>query len=128
MNYEISEDRLTLTITASDEERRAMQEEPPRDEVEALESLVANSELQWISPADTGDLTNAPILGILGEEGIKDITVFLPNFGLIETGRDERGNVHAQPILERWGFEPYQIRLMTEDLIEKGSVTLRAQW
>ena len=49
-------------------------------EVEILEQMLANSELDWVSPIDTGDLTDAPMLGI----------------------RDEYGD-----LIERWGYPHY---------------------
>ncbi len=65
-----------------------------RAECEALESLIANSELDWIQPEECGDLTDAPILGF----------------------RDKDGKTTDA----RWGYMDYQIRSFIEDLIETG--------
>ena len=65
-----------------------------RAEGEALEHLLANSELDWISPEETGDLTSAPMLGL----------------------RDKDGNATDA----RWAFMDYQIRSFVTDLIETG--------
>lgn len=124
MNYTISKDRKTLTVTVTPDEReilKRMDEEIHQDATmcDFLEPLTCNSELEWINPADTGDLTDAPMLGILGEDGLRDYTVFLPNHGLVETGCDGH-NITAQPILERWTYSPYQVRSVLEDLRDKG--------
>ena len=64
-----------------------------RAEYDALESLLANSELDWIRPEEIGALTSAPILGI----------------------RDEQGEPTAA-----WGFMDYAVRSFLTDLIEHG--------
>ena len=102
MHHTISESRDSLTIYADPEERDELRElksdEPETwgcdiDEIEFLEPLTSNSELDWIDPADTGDLTDAPMLGITDEEGT---------------------------VLERWAFMPYETRTFLDDLIENG--------
>lgn len=114
-----------LKITCSDEDRANLREllderRPGRDiEAEALENLLANSELMWVDPADTGDLTSAPMLGILGEDGVKDITLFVENFGLFYLGSDGF-NTHVAPIIARWAWMHYAVRSFVEELIEKG--------
>ena len=62
-------------------------------EYDALESLLANSELDWIRPEEVGALTSAPILGF----------------------RDEDGEPTAA-----WGFMDYQVRSFLTDLVENG--------
>ena len=64
-----------------------------QSEYDSLEWLVCNSELEWIDPSETGDLTDAPMLGL----------------------RDENGNVTA-----RWAFMDYQVRSFVTDLIKTG--------
>ena len=69
MNYTISEDRTRLTLTVDPAERFelwGMDEEIHQDDTmyEFFEHLVCNSELEWITPEWTGDLTDAPMLGI----------------------------------------------------------------
>ncbi len=128
LTYTISSDRKTLTVLADGAARLALKEMKEEDfdsfysdkaMYEAFEQMICNSELSWIDPSDSGDLTDAPILGILGEEGIKDITVFLENHGLVETGSDGR-NTFVRPILERWGFMQYQITSPLDDLLTHG--------
>jgi hypothetical protein len=89
-----------LIIKASPLEREALKELASETgefgsvgEADALEELIANSELDWISPDEMGDLTSAPMLGL----------------------RDEEGRVTA-----RWAFMDYQIRSFVSDLIETG--------
>lgn len=132
MDYMINKDRSRLTIYASKSERKVLHSYPEggRDSIHAdstlrdcLESLTCNSELTWVYPHETGDLTDAPMLGILGEEGVKEYTVFLPNHGLRETGRDGH-NVMAVPILERWAFMSYAVRSLLQDLRDTGQAVL----
>ena len=91
-----------LIIKADERERRELkelvEEKGPTisTEGDALESLTCNSELEWISPEETSDLTSAPMLGI----------------------RDESGKV-----LSRWAFMDYQIKSFLTDLIETGKAT-----
>lgn len=62
-------------------------------EYDALEHLIANSELSWIQPEEIGALTSAPILGF----------------------RDGKDNV-----TNAWAFMDYQVRSFVQDLIDKG--------
>ena len=62
-------------------------------EAEALEHLIANSELDWIAPEEISALTNAPILGL----------------------RDNEGNP-----TNAWAFMDYQIRSFLNDLVKTG--------
>jgi len=84
---------------------------------ELIEPLVCNSELQWINPEDTGDLTDAPMLGILGEESTENTGPF----GAIQCGFWD-GKPRFQPILNRWAFMESALRSPLEDLLEKGEV------
>lgn len=66
MTYTISPDRRTLTIHASESERKALRQMPDGDEqgcgsigtdlarLEFFGPLIANSELEWIYAVDTG--------------------------------------------------------------------------
>ena len=62
-------------------------------ESDALESLLGNSPLEWISPEETGDLTSAPMLGLRNDEG---------------------------EVTARWAFMDYQVRSFLTDLVEDG--------
>lgn len=61
---------------------------------EVFETLISNSELEWIDASETGDLTDAPILGIRGDSGI----------------------------LARWAYMDYQIKSPLDDLANNGEV------
>lgn len=113
MNHKISEDRRTLTISVDEKERQELRDWPEDQAgmsnenlqsdmamTDFLEPLTCNSDLEWINPADTGDLTDAPMLGIYERS---------------ERARNDR-------ILERWGFMDYQVRSVLEDLRDKGEV------
>ncbi len=95
-----------LIIRANEQERANLKDisntdRPGREiEYEALEDLCANSELEWIDPSETGDLTDAPMLGI------RDGDVDQPTC--------------ESPVIARWAFMDYQLRSFVDDLIEKG--------
>lgn len=110
MNYKIrhqfSDDRRKLILsidqhTADELTLAAFEPEFSSDKFmfEVFEHLVSNSELQWIDPSETGDLTEAPMLGI----------------------RDEDGKV-----LERWAYMDYQIKDMVTELMNNLTVTFSA--
>lgn len=113
-----------LIITCTPEEQAELKELPDRStvsETNALDGLTSNSELQWINPCDTGDLTDAPMLGVLGLETYKDN---LPpeRYGEVEAGHD-KGGTYYQPILERWAFMSYAIKSFIDILAREGRVT-----
>ena len=69
-----------LVITADDEERETLLDQRKADSIafewdttmyDLLGDLIANSELQWIDAgqAGYGDLTDAPMLGVLENDG-----------------------------------------------------------
>jgi hypothetical protein len=93
-----------------------------------LEPLTANSELEWVDAEHTGDLTSAPILGILGP----DQTSRRGPFGAIHVGRweNDAGMLRDwyQPIQMRWGYEPYALRSPVDDLADDGEVIFRSKW
>jgi len=64
--------------------------------VELLDFFTCNSDYGWVSPVETGDLTDAPILG----------------------RRDEDGKV-----TDRWAFMNYQIENFLDTLADEESVT-----
>ncbi len=97
MKYSISNDKRRLTIIADEQDKLNIlewSEDGQNPETDVLQELVANSDLDWIRPEECGDLTDAPILGY----------------------RDQDGRATG----ERWAFMDYQVRLFTDDLLEKG--------
>lgn len=60
-----------------------------------FESYLCNTEYNWVSADMTGDLTDAPMLGRLDEDG---------------------------EVSHRWAFMDYQIKSLLEELLEHGKV------
>ena len=124
MKFKISKNRQTLTLIADRADRAELQKlesiQTDRALHDWLEPLLANSELVWVDPAETGDLTDAPLLGILGNEMtvLKCNQTVARHYGWVVTGRC-RGKKLIQPILERWGFMDYQLRSPLEDLRDR---------
>lgn len=120
-----------LIITADESEReqlRALRTEngghfTSNDESDQLENLLGNSELQWLDPAATGDLTSAPMLGITyagkDGDGLRERSLPPHRFGEINVGADEEGGFFAA-ISHRWAFMKYQIHSFLDDLADKG--------
>lgn len=93
-----------------------------QDEEDFLEPLIANSELEWLPEgASRGDLTSAPMLGILGDETVKDSgwDEDEPCFGFVPSGQ-ENGAEFVRPIVSRWAYMSYQIRSFLSDLCDDG--------
>lgn len=136
LTFTISPDRRILTIFADAAAHAELQElasEHPAfhsDEnlYDAFENLICNSELRWIAPEICGDLTDAPILGIMGEPEPRDIS--REGDGAIFCGRwpDKQGvaRVWVEPVLERFAFTDYQLRSPLFDLLEKGQAVFTA--
>lgn len=105
MKHSFNEDRSRLIIEVDSEERKqlAEMEDLQSDNAmhEFLEPLTCNSELDWVRPEETGDLTDAPLLGIRSENMM---------------------------IAERWGYEPYQLRSPLVDLRDNGRVVFCNSW
>lgn len=104
LKHRITDDRRKLILLADDDVRAAlaemMEDEPRNPEAEAMDYLTSNSELSWVDPSECGDLTDAPILGIRGEEYVD--------------------------VEERWGFMDYALRSFVTDLIESGKAVFIA--
>ena len=106
MNYTITKDRSQLVLTVDEDERALLcelGEAIHRDMTmyEFFEHLVCNSELEWITPERTGDLTDAPMLGICEWWD---------------------GNEHE--VIERWAWMSYAVRSLLEELRDKGVAVL----
>lgn len=78
---------------------------------EFFEPVIANSELDWIDPAETGDLTAAPMIGIRGPEVA------------VEKGQEpfritsmNNGQAYYEPVLERWAYMSYAVRDPMEEI------------
>ncbi len=127
LTHSISPDRRTLTIHADESARRELREMPESAKeaaetgnsgaltlhsdaamFDAFERLLANSELDWIRPEESDDLTDAPILGIRNPNAGEDIGEF---------------EVAA---LERWGFMTYQVQSVLAALRDTGEAEFTA--
>lgn len=116
-----------MTILATPEEQatlRQWHQESPEEwgttsmEVEVLDHMTSDSELQWISPVDTGDMTAAPILGVWGET-VAGKNSKEPCYGYVPCGHwDEKD--WFLPILHRWAFMSYALRSFLDDLESDG--------
>lgn len=116
MKYRISTDRKTLTIICDPDELAEPQDlHSDKAMHDFLEPLTCNSELEWVRPEDAGDLTGAPMLGILAEERPyfhEDATV---------SHRITGPNL-IREIQERWAFMDYQVSSVLERLKQNGYV------
>jgi hypothetical protein len=105
LTVELSDDDETLVITVDPDLlarwREDVDDDPELGITDLLDStnatggLVGNCELEWLDPADTGDLTDAPMIGI--------------------AERDDSGEVIG--IVARWAFMDYQVRDPRDDLL-----------
>ena len=89
---------------------------------EIVESLLANSDLEWVSPEECGALTDAPLRGIFGD------AVAMPVDSDDFCGRVVGQWPDAEGVLQKWiepvetvfGFMDYQLRSPQDDLLSKG--------
>lgn len=124
MQFKIDPTKSKLTFFLTNQEkteiRRLPDEEEQLDEIEIqLRALLANSELSEISPEYTGDLTDAPMFGILGEVTTDE----KGPFGSIPVGYTD-GSAQYAPIVSKWAYMSYQILNPWKELLLKGEVTL----
>ncbi len=90
---------------------------------EALEHLLANSDLCWIDPSVCGDLTGAPILAILADH--EEAVEALPGRGYVDCGFwDDRH--WAYRVVQRWGWMDYAVKDLLTVLRERGEAVLLA--
>lgn len=85
-----------------------------------FESFIINSDLVWVFPDDTDDLTEAPMLGELGSETTNPGGLF----GDLFAGWDDKTKFYI-PIVNRWAFMDYAVRSVLDDLAENGHVFFR---
>ncbi len=133
MKHLISPDGRTLTIIVDADERKLLREgwdNPGKTNIDSdkamhefFEGYLANCELQWVEPEWCGNLTDAPMLGILGDDVAEgEVKTFpAPYFGWREIGFNGREKIF-QPVLDRYWYSNYMIRSPLEDLLEFGKV------
>lgn len=125
MKYTFNATRTLLTISADEIDRanlREMGEEIHQEKTmcEFFDPLIYNSELNWIDAANTGDLTSAPMLGILSEPEFKRHNLeTVRNRKNIISSCDTNGLMVCH-VVERWAFMDYQVRSVLEDLRDRG--------
>lgn len=118
LKYEIvPNENLLLSLTSSKELEDAETIE------ELLESLVANSELDWLDPSICGDLTDAPMLAILDycEQPLEAI----PGNGRVAAGFWD-GQAWSRQVLHRWGWMQYETKDLLEEIREKRCAILQS--
>lgn len=124
MKFTISPGKSQLRFHLDEEEKAEIaRAESPEKKQELIqtwrEHLLCNSELQIVFPENTGDLTDAPMFGIYGEE----TTEKSGPHGCRHIGFWD-GKARYQPILERWAYTSYQILDPWEELAKNGEITL----
>ncbi len=139
LSYTISADRRSLTIRADDEARaelRSLKAETcdaddcgewgtDRMMEDIFEQLICNSELEWIRPETCYDLTDAPILGILGTE--EEAAQCTPaQWEAYRANRNGSGIQYDRPVIERWGYLSYAMRSPLDDLLDRGEAGFTA--
>ncbi len=134
----------TLVITVTKEEQRRLQaykrrndngtrpsHEPAFDSddflYDLLEPMFTDDCFFWLPEGTTGDLTSAPMLGILGDEMPGPSSEEAQCSGLYHCGRWEvQGELREmyQPVLQRWAFMDYAVTSPQRELAEHG----RCEW
>lgn len=140
MRWQIDEhDRLVITVTKK--EQRFLQAAHRRDEkgqchpafesddflYDLLEPMFTDDSFTWLPEGTTGDMTSAPMLGILGDEMPGPATDKAQCSGLYHCGRWEvEGELREiyQPVLQRWAFMDYALTSPQRELAETG----RCEW
>ena len=136
LSFTISPDRKRLTIHADSAARAELLEFQRENDdfhsddamAEAFEHLLCNSELRWIAPEVCGDLTDAPILGIVGEAEPRNTSRDGDGAVWAGHGPDAAGFARpwVEPVLERWGFMNFATHSPMIDLILEGSAVFTA--
>lgn len=132
LTHEISEDGTHLRLladAAAQAELRELRDDDTDNwgstkcETEVMDYLLANSALRWVDPSDTGDLTDAPLLGICGE------TTDKPEgpYGCVHVGFWGDATRY-EPIDQKWGYAPYALRSFLDDLADDGVAIFSNNW
>jgi hypothetical protein len=133
------ESRLVITVTKR--EQRWLKAAQRRDEkgecrprfdsddflYDLLEPMFTDDCFSWLPEGTTGDMTSAPILGILGDEMPGPTTDKAQCAGLFHCGRwNVEGELREnyQPVLQRWAWMDYALTSPQRELAETG----RCEW
>ncbi len=82
-----------------------------------LEPLICNSEYMWMLPEHCGALTDAPMLGVYGED--TPLTDDVSTDYVRVTGSDGK-NTFYSPVEQAWAFMDYQIISVQQRLLDEG--------
>lgn len=120
MKIEVSAQELRITADAIELQNLGDLADAEGDKFDSIstmcdvfEFMVTDRGFEWVCPDDTGDLTDAPMLGILGDEGPDSVSPF---------GRIDTGTTLYTPILWRWGFMDYALVSPQRRLLDDGHV------
>jgi hypothetical protein len=121
MDYAIQDGKLVFTVDQEDRKLLAQFKQEAGDNWESdgvmydiFEPVICNSELDWLSSTDTGDLTEAPLLGVLAPRPVRE-----RQGACVFTGFDPVGPLYY-PIVGRWAFMDYERMSPQEKLLRDG--------
>jgi hypothetical protein len=136
------ESSLVITVTKKEQRRlRAYLRRDRRDQLDKfesrfdsddflydlLQSMFTDDCFTWLPDGTTGDMTSAPMIGILGGEMPGPPTSEAECSGLDHCGRWEANGALREmyrPVLQRWAFLNYAVTGPQHDLAETG----RCEW
>lgn len=117
--------RISITCREQRELKRLMRESENPDSdsfmCDYMEQLTANSEYEWVRPEWCGDLTDAPMLGILGEETPLPEGVDQVFYNVVGHWDD---TTWYTPVLYRWAWMGYMLESLIGRLADKREVIL----
>jgi hypothetical protein len=117
--------RISITCKEQRELRAIMRESenPDSDYLmhEYMEQLTCNSDYDWIDPAWTGDLTDAPMLGHFGEE--KELPEGADQVYYHVTGAWD-GKIWHEPVTHRWAWMGYETESFLGRLVKYREIFL----
>src|SRR4029077_7341544 len=120
--------QLVITVTPEEQEQlRAYRQRDEQGELkdyeprfqsddflhDLLEEMTTNDEYTWLPEGTTGDITSAPMLGILGDE-IEFLKPDIPEC----SGFFPWSSGSCRPVLERWAFMDYALTSPQGELAE----------
>jgi hypothetical protein len=120
--YDLNTDGCLILYADGDDKKRIaeiIEEKGTTTEAEreALEQMIANSELKWIRPEEIGALTDAPILGL--REQARELPKGKDPMYVHYVGHWDDKNWY-EPVSAAWGFMDYQVRSFLTDLLNTG--------
>lgn len=123
MKYRI--DAVSLVLTVNKKEQAWLQKQKVTNFAfesdnflyDLLECLFTNDEFTWLPEGTTGDLTSAPMIGVLGEE-IYGSPSLKERVGFYHVGRDV--DEVFRPVLRRWAFMDYAVTSPQAQLADLG--------